>query len=552
MSTTGHAIYMRVWLCCTLIAGCSSTANDAPRIDRIEPDLVSGRVATPAVISGQNLFARAFSSLDDQPPTLDTRWRVAIAGVVLTNETVQFRDPTTLDVTIPAGLPAGVHDIVLTSPWDRQTRLVDGLNVLDDADLVLSIEDAAGGAGTTMDQQVLLVDEIRDAYAIGRRAGTGEYLGDIPVSWSLLGQSLVLQAPDAPASNATIHARDPGISILAVSHPLYGETQTGDLIVGVCVRDEQCVDPCSTTTTCRMGTCVPGVSDKDTDMDGFVDIMCPGGDDCNDASDECGVGCFPGNPAADTCDGLDQDCDTFIDEDPEFVWFLDADGDSTGDPNISLSACVAPIGYVGDNRDCADLPGSDPACGGLDGSVCSPLEVEGPVGDPTCTDGVDNDCDTFADDLEADCCSDACSDCTGGCCRDDCGTGDCMLMCLDNACSCNLDCERTDGTCDVWCNTASTCAVDCTEVNNCTAMCSEGSTCSYDCTDTNNCDVTCDDSSICDIKCPGANNCDGIRCESGAECIVDCTGAINCSFDACTGAQMSCPGNIIVCNRPCP
>ncbi len=52
----------------------------------------------------------------------------------------------------------------------------------------------------------------------------------------------------------------------------------------------------------------------DADGDGFTAVAC-GGDDCDDDVAACGADCFPGNPAADVCDGFDQDCDDTVDED---------------------------------------------------------------------------------------------------------------------------------------------------------------------------------------------------------------------------------------------
>src|SRR5678810_137074 len=87
----------------------------------------------------------------------------------------------------------------------------------------------------------------------------------------------------------------------------------------------------------------------------------------------------------DSCDGLDDDCDTFVDEGlPTYTYYLDGDGDSYGDPNFSSSVttCAAspPNGYVTDASDCADNdPGRHPG----QGEVC---------------DGVDQDCNGTPDD----------------------------------------------------------------------------------------------------------------------------------------------------------
>jgi hypothetical protein len=116
-------------------------------------------------------------------------------------------------------------------------------------------------------------------------------------------------------------------------------------------------------------------------------------------------------------------------------------------------------------------------------------------------------------------------------CREVCLGGDCKLTCPDGDCACQLDCGATDGTCKPDCD-AVDCSIDCRGVNNCEPRCRHGSS--------------------CEIDCAGANDCDEIRCESEASCLVWCAGANNCEFDRCSGPEQRCPGDVIVCNRPCP
>ena len=58
---------------------------------------------------------------------------------------------------------------------------------------------------------------------------------------------------------------------------------------------------------------------------------------------------------AETCNGLDDDCDGVVDEDAldAPAWHPDADGDNFGDPATTVEACAAPEGYVPDATDCA-------------------------------------------------------------------------------------------------------------------------------------------------------------------------------------------------------
>jgi len=89
---------------------------------------------------------------------------------------------------------------------------------------------------------------------------------------------------------------------------------------------------------------------EDLDNDGFDATT-----DCNDENENI-------HPEADeVCDGIDNDCDGFIDEeDPnlqaDLQLYLDADGDSYGsmDPDQTMTACQAQEGWVEQGGDCDD------------------------------------------------------------------------------------------------------------------------------------------------------------------------------------------------------
>ncbi len=88
------------------------------------------------------------------------------------------------------------------------------------------------------------------------------------------------------------------------------------------------------------------------------------------------------NPdAAEICDGVDNDCDGEIDEDPTDpgTWYADADHDGFGDPSAEFVTCTRPDGAVTDDTDCDDTNGS-----------VSPGATE-------LCDGLDNDCDALVD-----------------------------------------------------------------------------------------------------------------------------------------------------------
>jgi hypothetical protein len=116
-----------------------------------------------------------------------------------------------------------------------------------------------------------------------------------------------------------------------------------------------------------------GDSDADVDGDG-EDASVVGGPDCDDTDPDIHRG------VAEVCDGVDQDCDGEIDEDPRdsVVSYADADGDGFGAGDW-MRACELPAGRALTDDDCDDTdadvhPGAPDACG----------------------DGVDSDCDAAA------------------------------------------------------------------------------------------------------------------------------------------------------------
>jgi len=124
--------------------------------------------------------------------------------------------------------------------------------------------------------------------------------------------------------------------------------------------------------------------DRDEDTWGNADVTeraCAAPDgyiaragDCDDGNDDR----FPFNP--EVCDGIDNDCDTAVDEEVLTTFYLDADRDTWGVDGETVEACTRPTGFAVRGGDCNDS--SDVAYPGAT-EVC---------------DEIDNDCDRSTDE----------------------------------------------------------------------------------------------------------------------------------------------------------
>lgn len=118
-------------------------------------------------------------------------------------------------------------------------------------------------------------------------------------------------------------------------------------------------------------------SAPDVDEDGYAADV-----DCDDRN----PGLNPG--ALEICDGVDNNCNELVDDDdPEIdtrsgsLFYLDADFDGYGDPDVTVTACLAPAGHSADGTDCDDgdeaiNPGARELCDQVDNN-CNDQVDEG-------------------------------------------------------------------------------------------------------------------------------------------------------------------------------
>ncbi|MBK7582243.1 MAG: putative metal-binding motif-containing protein [Myxococcales bacterium] len=113
-----------------------------------------------------------------------------------------------------------------------------------------------------------------------------------------------------------------------------------------------------------------GSTGTDADGDGYDSTK-----DCDDNNKDINPG------ATEVCNGVDDNCDTQIDEGVTSTFYVDADSDAYGLDNAATnkSGCAAPTGYTATKGDCDDAdgavyPGNTEVCDGKDNDCANGVD----------------------------------------------------------------------------------------------------------------------------------------------------------------------------------
>lgn len=161
-----------------------------------------------------------------------------------------------------------------------------------------------------------------------------------------------------------------------------------------CDDENPRINPGYTETCDKIDNNCNAVIDEGFDADGDTYSLCGADgiegtddDDCNDLNE----GTFPGAP--ERCNGIDDDCNALIDDNPQdtLVWWRDQDGDGFGDSSSTEESCQQPTGHVATSD-----PPPEEDCNDQDPSVYPGAANER-------LDGSDTNCDSQLPLIELDC-----------------------------------------------------------------------------------------------------------------------------------------------------
>jgi uncharacterized protein (TIGR03382 family) len=276
--------------------------------------------------------------------------------------------------------------LALSGDWESKTgqnqsgfyEYNDNVNdLLTDMNVSMSIKEkttvAGSGCGSTTSIGTdSITTSVTSMYAAAANPVDG---GTTLVSYS----SKAIVAVDQPSTSTT-------------TRPTYDVVLSGDVNIFL----SSCTGSTTTGSNVTFWENLYNACDDD-DGDGYTDSTC-GGDDCDDTDSSINPG------ASETCNGVDDDCDSSIDEGVTTTYYIDSDGDGYGG-TTSTDECSQPTGYVATNDDCDDAdsavnPGATEVCNSIDD------DCDGDIDESlTTTYYVDSDGDGYGTSSSTDACT---------------------------------------------------------------------------------------------------------------------------------------------------
>ena len=311
--------------------GCTSMANAIVESDGDLPDVI-------VVIVNDEL-------LDCNTNSVTLEASSSVQGVVFT-------------WTLPDGSNQTNATIIATEPGSYTVEVIDPANGCVAQSIVNVEEDFEAPEISVNDGEIICLNPIIALDASSSTVGA-------TYSWS--GPNGFTSTEQNPMVDV------PGTYILTVTDPNNACTATAMLMVDVNNEDI-------------------AIWYEDADGDGFGDIensvesceqpvgFVNNSSDCDDTNPDV-------NPAAaESCNGIDDDCDNLIDDEDEEVegtsnWYADTDGDGFGNPESLIMACIQPDTFVEDNSDCDDTdpnvnPDAIEVCDGIDNNCNDQIDED--------------------------------------------------------------------------------------------------------------------------------------------------------------------------------